>query len=63
MWRLVPILMGALAAAVPALAQETLNYASISGRVTDPQGAAVEGATVTTRHLETGVTASATSDV
>lgn len=63
MWRLVPILMGALAAAVPALAQETLNYASISGRVTDPQGAAVEGATVTTRHLETGVTASATTDV
>ncbi len=30
----------------PASAQETINYASISGRVTDPQGAVVVGATV-----------------
>ena len=31
----------ALLAAVPAAAQETINYASVSGRVTDPQGAVV----------------------
>jgi hypothetical protein len=43
-------------------AQETINHASVSGRVTDPQGAAVSGAMVTTRHLDTGVTASMTTD-
>lgn len=62
MWRLVLILAAGLWVALPAHAQEAINYASISGRVTDPQGAAVTGATVTTRHLDTGVTAAIVSD-
>jgi len=39
-----------------AAAQETINSASLSGRVTDPQGAAVPGAQVTVRQTETNVT-------
>ena len=42
-----------------ALAQETINYASISGRVTDPSGAAVEGAEVSARQVDTNLTGSA----
>jgi hypothetical protein len=44
------------------LAQEAINYASVSGRVTDPQGAVVSGATVTARQTATGVSATATTD-
>jgi outer membrane receptor protein involved in Fe transport len=42
-----------------ARAQETLNYASVGGRVTDPQGAAVSGAQVTARQTETNLTGEA----
>src|SRR5262245_27392860 len=45
-----------------ALAQETVNSASVSGRVTDPQGAFVPGAVVTARQLDTNVVAEITSD-
>ncbi|HEX2457329.1 MAG TPA: TonB-dependent receptor [Vicinamibacterales bacterium] len=38
-------------------AQETINFASVSGRVTDPQGAIVAGAQVSARQTETNVTA------
>jgi hypothetical protein len=62
MWRAALFLIAVLAVAAPARSQETINYASISGRVTDPQGAAVGGATVTARHIETGVNASMTTD-
>jgi Carboxypeptidase regulatory-like domain/TonB dependent receptor-like, beta-barrel len=42
----------------PALAaQETVNQASIGGRVTDEQGGVVPGALVRARHLETNTTA------
>jgi len=53
-------LCGALAA--PVAAQESINYASVSGRVTDQQGAVVPGAAVTARQTETNVTAAATTD-
>jgi hypothetical protein len=38
--------------------QETINNASLSGRVTDPQGAIVAGASVTTRMLSTNTSRS-----
>ena len=45
-----------------AFAQETINYASISGRVADPSGAVVAGAHVTARQTDTNVTATASTD-
>ena len=45
-----------------AVAQETVNYASVSGRVTDPSGAVVTGAQVTARQTETNLTAAAETD-
>ena len=38
------------ATAATAAAQETVNFASVSGRVTDPQGAVIRAGTVTARH-------------
>jgi Carboxypeptidase regulatory-like domain/TonB dependent receptor-like, beta-barrel len=46
----------------PVLAQETVHYASVSGRVTDPQGAVVPGAQVTARQTETNITREAVTD-
>ena len=43
-------------------AQETINYASVSGRVTDPQGAVVPGAQVSARQTETNVTPETVTD-
>ena len=45
-----------------AVAQETINYASISGRVTDPPGGVVAGAQVSARQTETNLTGDATTD-
>jgi hypothetical protein len=45
-----------------ASAQETINYASVSGRVTDPTGGVVQGAIVTARQTETNLTGSAKTD-
>jgi len=43
-------------------AQETVNQASISGRVVDQQGMVVPGAQVTARQTETNLTVEAVSD-
>ncbi len=48
----------ALVVAVPVAAQESINHASVSGRVSDSQGAVVPGATVTARQVETDVSSS-----
>jgi hypothetical protein len=45
-----------------ASAQETINYASVSGRVTDATGAVVEGAQVTARQTDTNQTTAGRSD-
>src|SRR5262245_13166834 len=45
-----------------ALAQQTISYASISGRVADPTDAVVPGAQVTVQHLETNVSSTMTAD-
>src|SRR5438045_6276406 len=40
---------------IPAFAQETINSASVSGRVIDPQGAVVPGALVVALHTQTHI--------
>ena len=54
----------ALCAAAPpmVLAQETINNASVSGRVTDPSGAVVQGARITARQTATNLTSTAITD-
>jgi len=45
-----------------AAAQQSMDYGSISGRVTDPQAAVVAGAQVTARQTETNVAAQTVTD-
>jgi hypothetical protein len=45
-----------LAWAIRGLAQQSVDYASIGGRVLDPSGAAIPGAQVSARHVDTNVT-------
>jgi hypothetical protein len=52
----------ALASAWPVVAQQSVDYASVSGRVTDPQGAVVAGAQVSARQIDTNVTAETLAD-
>ena len=49
-----------LLSCAPAFAQQTTG--NVTGRVLDPQGAAIPGATVTARNAQTGFTRSETSD-
>jgi hypothetical protein len=51
-----------LATAGAASAQQTIEYASLGGRVSDPSGAVVPGATVTARHADTNIVSTAVSD-
>jgi len=55
-------LVASITLVLPASAQETVNQASVSGRVLDPQGAVVPGAQVTARHTQTNLTAETTTD-
>jgi hypothetical protein len=48
--------------ASPVAAQETVNYASVSGRVTDSSGAVVPGAAATARQTATNVAAETVTD-
>jgi hypothetical protein len=54
--------LGVAVLALCASAQESINYASLAGRVTDAQGASVAGAEVTARHTGTNVKASVVTE-
>lgn len=43
-------------------AQETINNATVGGRVTDPSGAVVAGARVTARHVDTNLVTTTETD-
>ena len=45
-----------------AYAQDTITFASVSGRVTDPSGSVIAGAHVSARHTETNRTAATLTD-
>ena len=63
-FRVCRLVLLALCAVAPpmALAQETINNASVSGRVTDPSGAVVQGAQITARQTATNLTSTAITD-
>jgi Carboxypeptidase regulatory-like domain/TonB dependent receptor len=44
------------------MAQETVNQATISGKVIDQQGGAIPGAVISVRHIDTNVAVEATAD-
>ncbi len=56
------LIAAVLAAGTPAAAQDTINQASISGRVVDQQGASVPGALVAVRQTDTNVRLDTTTD-
>ena len=51
-----------LLAAATALAQESIHYASIGGRVSDATGAVIQGAKVSARQIETNITSTVSTD-
>jgi hypothetical protein len=51
-----------VASATPVLAQQSVDNASVSGRVTDASGGVVAGALVTDRHIETNVSRTVLTD-
>lgn len=59
---LTPIALVVSVAAGSARAQESVAQGSISGRVTDPQGAVIAGADVRARQTDTNVTTTVTTD-
>ena len=60
--RLFAALFWTLCVVQAAAAQETINTATISGRVTDPQGSVVPGAQVTARQTDTNVARETVTD-
>jgi hypothetical protein len=61
-WRIAALVCVALTCAHPVFAQQSVDYGSVGGRVTDPQGAVVPGANVTARQVETNVTVETATD-
>src|SRR5262245_58861468 len=59
--RVLRVCVCCLLAARAAPAQETINFASVAGRVTDPSLAVVPGAVVVARQTETNVAAETTT--
>src|SRR4029453_15323622 len=59
---LIVLVCYALAPGTIAYAQETINQATISGRVLDPQGATVPGASLSVRQTDTNVTVQAITE-
>jgi hypothetical protein len=51
-----------VALAIPAAAQQSIDYASVSGRVLDSSGAAIPGAIAIARHTQTNVAAETVTD-
>ena len=62
LFRAMALAYALLACAGPLSAQQSVDYASVSGRITDSSGAVVPGAQVTARQTQTNVTASAVTD-
>ncbi|MGE3492355.1 MAG: carboxypeptidase regulatory-like domain-containing protein [Vicinamibacterales bacterium] len=60
--RLLPVLFALLIALLPSAAHAQFDAATMLGRITDPSGAAVPGATVTLTNLATGVQSVTVSD-
>jgi hypothetical protein len=61
--RIIPaLLLGYFATIGTASAQQTINYATASGRVTDPTDAVVSGAEVAARNTETNLASTTTTD-
>ncbi len=60
--RLLPVLFALLLALLPSAAHAQFDAATMLGRITDPSGAAVPGATVTLTNLATSVQAVTVSD-
>jgi hypothetical protein len=56
------LLFCAAAAGPTVAAQETISYASVSGRLTDPTGAVIQGGQVSARQTETNQISSAVTD-
>jgi outer membrane receptor protein involved in Fe transport len=61
-WSLAVLVCAALACAQPVAAQQSVDYASVSGRVTDQQGASVPGAQVSARQTDTNLTTETVTD-
>jgi hypothetical protein len=62
MFRHVELVLLAAAIVRPIPAQESLNLATLSGRVTDPGGSIVQGATITIRQVETNLSKTGITD-
>ena len=60
--RVAAFLCAVSAAAPSAFGQQSVDFASVSGRVVDPTGAVVPGAQVTARHTETSLASTVVSD-